>query len=151
MRIVMMLASRLGSPSRARIQQIEPAIAIRLHRMHQYDLVLRSGLPGEANADVAAVIVAAHRSARIGLIQQGLRLRELVEIQTFCILLRDTLAERGEEPELVAADRTSERARRIPEFPDGADSLRVEVTREQITGDIARFETRADIVEARQF
>ena len=107
----MVLASRLGSPPCAWIQQIEPAIAIRLHRMHQHDLVLLRGLPGEANADVATVIVAVHRSAQIGLVQQGLRLCELVEIQTFGILLRDTLAERGEEPELVAADRTSQRAR----------------------------------------
>src|SRR5258705_9740353 len=147
MRIVVMLARRLGRPPRARVQQIEPAIAIRLHRMREDDLVLLRGLPGEANADVAAVIVAADRSAQIGLVQQGLRLCELVEIQTFGILLRDTLAERGEEPEPVAADRTAQRARRIAEFLDGAYPLRVEVTRKQCIVDIARFKARADIRE----
>src|SRR5207253_8235738 len=76
-----------------------------------------------------------------------LRLRELVEIQTFGVLLRHTLAERGEEPELVAADGTTEGGGRIPELLDRADPLRVEVTREQRVVDVARFEARADVGE----
>src|SRR6185436_12453062 len=109
MRPVVVLPRGLGRPTRSRIQQVEPAIAVRLHRVCEDDLVLLRRLPGEAGTEVTAVVVAVDRSARIGLVQQRLRLGELVEVQTFRVLLRHTLAKRGEEPELVAADRTTQR------------------------------------------
>src|SRR6267378_928815 len=115
MRIVMVLPRCFRCPPGARIQQVESAVAVRLHRVHEYDLVFLRGLPGKADADVPAVVVAVHRPAEIGLVEEGLRLCELVEVQTFCILLRDTLAKRGEEPELVAADGTSQSGCRVPE------------------------------------
>src|SRR5256885_15468569 len=126
-----MLASRFRRRPAAR-QQVEDAVAVRLERAGEGELVLLRRLPGDARAVVFRVVVGRRRTAEVGVVEIRLRLLRLVPVDAVGELLRDAFARGDEEPQPVASEWTAEAFARVAEFLQRADTVRVEVTREQL-------------------
>src|SRR5258705_3173538 len=144
----MMLTRRLGRRAAAR-QQVEDAVAIRLERGRERQLVLLRRLPRDARAVVLRVVVGRRGPAQVGIVEVRLRLLRLVPVDAVGELLRDTLARRHEEPERVALERTAKAFASVAGLLHGAEAVRIQVTREQLRGDVLRRELRARVRHGR--
>src|SRR5258705_13019053 len=123
-------------------QEVEDAVAVRLERARERELVLLRRLPRDARAVVLRVVVGGCGTARVGVVEIGLGLLRLVPVDAVGELLRDTFARRDEEPEAIVLERTAKPFAGVAEPLERADAVRIEVTREQFRRDVARRELR---------
>src|ERR1051325_4399956 len=122
-----MLAGRLGRPARARREDVEQAVAVRLVRRADDDLVFLRDLPCEASRQVARVVVREHALARAGPIQIRLGLMRGVPLLAVGEELVAAFACRDIEPHLALPDGSAERQARLSILLQRADALRIQV------------------------
>ena len=134
--IVVMLTRRFRRRPAAR-QQVEHAIAVRLERARERELVLLRRLPRHAGAVILRIVVGRCRTAQVRVVEIRLRLLRLVPVDAIGELLRDAFARGDEEPELVALDRAAKPFTGVAELLQRADAVRIQVTREQFRRDVA--------------
>src|SRR5204862_1661014 len=124
-------------------QQVEDAVAVALERAREGEPVLRRLLPRDAEAVVLLIVVGGRGTADVGIVEIRLRLLRLVPVDAVGKLLRDAFARGAEEPQPVALERPANPFARVTEFLQRADTVRIEMAREQLGRDVARRQLRA--------
>ncbi len=108
--------------------------------------MLERRLPREAGRVVLGERVVVDLAAgHVRLVEQRLRLRQLVPVDAVRIRLRDAFAGSSEEPEPVASDRTSDSGAAFPRFLERAKPLRIQVAGKQLVADVAADETGSGV------
>src|SRR6185503_13499608 len=107
---VLVLGRRFWGDERAALgaEQGVDAVAVVLKRAANDDFVPLVGLQREAKTVVAIEVIARRGTGEVRLVEHALRLFQLVPVDAGRVLLRDALARRAVEPELVPFDRTAD-------------------------------------------
>ena len=152
-RLVLVLGRRFRRHQRAalRPEQRVDAVAVVLKRSADNDLVLLGRLECEAEAVVAIEVVAVRRPGEVGLVEHALRLLQLVPVDARGVLLRDALARRAKEPQLVPLERAADAGCRLDELLDRREACRgdAEAAREQLVVDVVALQVRPGEREVR--